>query len=129
MPVLDAAIREQYQTVVIPRYKHEVKFLLAFNYFELYKRYGAVPLVQRLYKVEEMETLLRMQRSPADSVADYIVKLCDEAAAGLPLNYNDQPAEIGRITKGAALCLKAKTLLYAASPCLMAAKWTDNRSV
>jgi hypothetical protein len=42
------------------------------------------------------------------------VSECDLAAANLPDSYST--AEIGRINKGAALSLKAKALLYAASP-------------
>lgn len=116
VPVLEERIREQYETIVIPRYKNEVKFLLAFYYFELFKRYGPVPIVDRYYQVAEMDELLKKDRRPVDELVQFIVKLCDEAAPGLPLSYEDDPNEIGRATRGAALSLKAKTLLYAASP-------------
>ncbi|MGJ1411548.1 RagB/SusD family nutrient uptake outer membrane protein [Sphingobacterium thalpophilum] len=116
VPVLNDAQRERYLTVVIPRYKCEVKFLLAFYYFELFKRYGAVPLIDRHYSVLDMDEVLRKDRRPVDEVVNFIVKLCDEAASGLPLSYEDDLSEYGRATKGAALALKAKTLLYAASP-------------
>src|SRR5690606_14826319 len=43
-----------------------------------------------------------------------IIKDCDEAAAVLPVTY--PPAELGRATKVAALALKARVLLYRASP-------------
>jgi starch-binding outer membrane protein, SusD/RagB family len=53
-------------------------------------------------------------RSTFDETIAYITKLCDEAAADLPLKHSD--ANLGRATKGAAMALKARMLLYAASP-------------
>ena len=55
-----------------------------------------------------------MPRNTFDECVEYIVRLCEEAAGGLPLRYPDN--DYGRLTKGAALGLKAKVLLYAASP-------------
>lgn len=100
----------------IPAYKADARFLRAMRYFELFRRYGAVPLIKRSYEVTESDEVLKILRSPVDSVVAFITSECDAAAAVLPLSYNDNPSEIGRITKGAALSLKAITLLYAASP-------------
>ena len=51
-----------------------------------------------------------------DKVADFIIKDLDEAAALLPIEYSD-PNDFGRVTKGAALALKSRVLLYkGASP-------------
>lgn len=50
-----------------------------------------------------------------DDVAAFIVKDCDDAAALLPVSYPDN-SDFGRVTKGAALALKSRVLLYQASP-------------
>lgn len=99
----------------IPGYKADARFMRAYQYFELFRRYGAVPLVTRSYDIDEAGSVTNM-RTPVDSVVDFIASECDAAAADLPLNFNDSPSEIGRVTKGAALSLKAIVLLYAASP-------------
>ena len=57
-------------------------------------------------------------KTPFKDVIKFIVETCDEAAAGenLPESYVNEPrAEIGRITRGFAMALKSKALLYAAS--------------
>lgn len=100
----------------IPGYKADVRFLRAMRYFELFRRYGAVPLIRKTYLPTEADEVNKILRSPVDSVVAFITAECDAAAAVLPLSYAGTPSEIGRITKGAALSLKAEVLLYAASP-------------
>lgn len=106
-----------YYKARIPGYKADAHFFIAMQYFELFRRYGAVPLIKRSYDVTEAGSVLDILRSPVDSVVSFITSQCDSAAADLPLTYAETDAsEIGRITKGAAMSLKAITLLYAASP-------------
>ena len=50
----------------------------------------------------------------------YIVSLIDESVEYLPLNIQNEAAEMGRITRPAAKAIKAKILAFAASPFLMA---------
>ncbi|HEY0770795.1 MAG TPA: RagB/SusD family nutrient uptake outer membrane protein, partial [Sphingobacteriaceae bacterium] len=92
--------------------KGEAKFLLAFNYAELAKQFGGLPIVTKVISPTDADMLV--PRSTFDETIAHIVKLCDEAAAALPPSYDD--AHLGRATKGAALALKARMLLYAASP-------------
>lgn len=99
----------------IAGYKADARFFIALQYFELFRRYGAVPLITKSYNVNESGSLSGA-RTPVDSIVNYITLQCDSAAAVLPLSYKDNPSEMGRITKGAAMSLKAITLLYAASP-------------
>lgn len=87
-------------------------FLRAFYYHQLYSLYGRVPLV---YEVFDLDSEWAQTRAPMDEVADSIVADCDRAAALLPTVYDDE-ADFGRATKGAALAVKARTLLYKASP-------------
>jgi hypothetical protein len=91
--------------------KGEAKFIRALNYFEMFKRYGGVPVIDHRIQLTDD---LKIPRGTLEEVVNFIVEDCDEAIAGLPSAY---PANLrGRVTKGAALALKSRTLLYAASP-------------
>lgn len=92
-------------------FRAEAKFLIAFFYFELFKRYGGVPIIDRVLKIDEE---LNLPKNSVPEVVSFIVKNCDEAAALLPKVHDSN--NTGRATQGAALALKARTLLYAASP-------------
>lgn len=94
-----------------PWMKGEAFFLRAWFYAELYKRYGAVPLIDKPLQITDN---LNTPRTSADSVVDFITQYCDSAIALLPLKYSLK--DLGRPTRGAARMLKARTLLYAASP-------------
>jgi hypothetical protein len=96
-------------------YPFEVRFLRAYFYFELVKRYKNVPLIKTVLTPEESATV---KQATFQEVVDFIVKECDEVAAVLPIDYKAFAGvnETGRATKGAALALKSRILLYAASP-------------
>lgn len=95
-------------------YPYEARFLRAFFYFELIKRYGDVPLITTVLTEQEANNVTK---TPYDKIVDFIVSECDEIIPYLPISYKSIPgSETGRATKGAALALKARTLLYAASP-------------
>ena len=100
----------------------EAKFLRALMHFEMMKRFVGIPIMTQVPKVvlQEIDGLNKAvvipsaYRQSLKSTVNFIVKSCDEAAQNLPNTY---PAtELGRATKGVALALKARTLLYAASP-------------
>ena len=98
-----------------PGYKNQVKgeamFFRAINNFEMLKRYGGFPIVmKRVTSLEES----KITRNTFEECVNAIVKDCNDAAALLPLDQTG--ASRGRIQKGSALAIKAKTLLYAASP-------------
>ena len=89
-------------------------FLRALFYSELVKRYGGVPIFEDVFDGDDEMTL---SRENYDDAIAYIVAQCDSAAAYLPVRYSDNNAsDFGRATKGAAMALKARMLLYAASP-------------
>jgi hypothetical protein len=97
-------------------YPYEARFLRAFFYFELAKRYGGVPLDTTILTSAEANSI---SRASYDDVVKFIVRECDSAIAKLPVSYASTvfiSGETGRATKGAAMALKARTLLYAASP-------------
>lgn len=89
----------------------EMKYLLAQNYFEMFRRYGGVPIVTKRFGSTEP---IDLRRSTLPQTIDFILTNCDEAAAALPYEWPTQWK--GRATKLAAWALKAKTLLYVASP-------------
>ena len=95
----------------LKRLKYEDRFLRAFFYFELIKRYGGVPIVTEVIKLND--NFSSVPRNTLEKCIRFITDECDSAAAMLPVL---QPAtDMGRATKGAALALKSKALLYAAS--------------
>lgn len=94
-----------------PRMVGEGHFLRAFFYAELFKRWGKVPLVTAALDVNEN---MKIPRSSVDEVVGMIVQDCNAAIDLLPTTYTAN--HLGRATKGAAMALKARVLLYAASP-------------
>lgn len=96
------------------RYQYEVRFLRAFFYFELVRQYGDIPFSTTVMTESEANTL---SRTSASEVIDFIVGECDAIAEELPVTYSDLSyTETGRVVRGAVLALKARTLLYKASP-------------
>lgn len=97
-------------------FPYEAKVLRAHYFFELARRYGdiAMPLIP--LTIEEANAI---GKTPFSEVIDFIVQQCDEAvnANGLPENYNSAlyDTQVGRVTKGFAMAVKSKALLYAAS--------------
>ena len=103
------------------RMKGEAHFLRAYFYFELVKRYGGVPLIDKRLTSEEA---INLPRSSSDDCFKFIIEECDLAAQLLPRKYGGSPTvigfnetkDMGRATSGAALALKSRALLYWASP-------------
>jgi hypothetical protein len=103
----------------------EVHFLNAYYYHNLVRLYGGVPLVKKAYELQD-EFLIA--RSTLDESIQYIVDECDLAASLLPLSYTTGSSDIGRATKGAALALKSRILLYAASELYNNPSWAGGYS-
>jgi starch-binding outer membrane protein, SusD/RagB family len=113
MPADDSALAD--------RLKGEVHFLRAYFYHNLVRLYGGVPIVKKSYKLED-EFLL--PRSTWEESVKFIVDECDLAASLLPLT--NEASDIGRATKGAALALKSRMLLYAASDLYNRSEWDSD---
>jgi hypothetical protein len=103
----------------IKRWKYEGRFLRAFYYFELIKRFGGVPIMKDALTYGD--SYAAIDRNTLEECVNFIKDECDSAAAQLPAKYAD--ADLGRATKGAALALKAKVLLYAASDLWNTSSW------
>jgi hypothetical protein len=106
---------------LIDQYKAEARFLRAYYYFLLMRQYGPVVLIgDTELPVDAPATDLQKPRSPFDDCVNYVVGELDQAASVLPQvpSSNGLPSEVeyGRATVGMALAVKARLLLYAASP-------------
>ena len=94
-------------------FPYEARVLRAYFFFELARRYGDIAMPLVVLTTDEANNVVK---TPFAEVVDFIVSECDEAAEVLPLDYKSEPgAEIGRVTKGFAMAVKSKALLYAAS--------------
>ena len=94
----------------------ETKFLKAYFHFLLLQQYGPIPIVDINLPVASSDDEVMVERCPVDMVFDYIINLIDEAIPNLPLKIEDVAIEMGRITQCAALAMKAKIAVTAASP-------------
>ena len=95
-------------------YPYQARVLRAYFFFELARRYGDIAMPLTMLTAEEANSI---EKTPFDEVINFIVTECDECAAKLPTTYVGlMDDEIGRVTNGFALAVKAKALLYAASP-------------
>lgn len=104
-------------------YKAEAYAMKAYYYFELVKHYGPIVLVpENLSVLLDIESM-QMPRSHVDTCFARIVKLFDEAIPHLPTIYETKKIFHGSMTKEAAYALKAKALLYAASPLFNGNSW------
>ena len=89
----------------------EARFIRAWEYFEMVKRFGGVPIVTEALGIDASEDELFISRNSEKEVYDFIGSELDAIAGILPeVADND-----GRATKWAALALKSRVMLYAAS--------------
>ncbi len=89
----------------------ESTFQRAYIYFELLRHFGGVPLITNSVGLEDADST-PVTRSSYDEVAQFVLNELDKAAGLL----DGEDMETGRANKGAALALKARMLLYMASP-------------
>jgi len=90
----------------------EARFLRAWYYTMLLEHYGGVPLIgDTVYNANDK---IDATRRSFGSCVNYILSECDAAADILPMVQTG--AQWGRACKGACLALKARVLLFAASP-------------
>jgi hypothetical protein len=111
-------------SALIVRMKGEAKFLRALYYSIVATYYDAAPLILDPPAFEQA----LLPRTPHAEVVAQVIKDLDEAALVLPVKYT-VATDIGRATIGAALALKARVLLFEASPLKNPAndldKWED----
>ena len=104
----------------------ELEFIRAYRYQDLIRNYGGIVLIgdQVSQLTDNLQNPALFKRATIQESIAYATAQLDDAAAKLPLN-NDATWALGRATKGAALALKSRLLLYAASPLYNAGTWQD----
>ncbi|MCX6309342.1 MAG: RagB/SusD family nutrient uptake outer membrane protein [Bacteroidia bacterium] len=99
------------------RWKAEAKFLKAYYHWHLFSLYGPIPIVDKNLPINATVEEMRVYREPVDKVVDFIVSTIDEALPDLPMEvFGRELTELGRITRPAAMAIKARVLVTAASP-------------
>lgn len=106
---------------LIDQYKAEARCLRAYFYFLLMRQYGPVVLVgDDPVAPDAPADAMQLPRTAYDDCVSYVADQLDQSAAVLPLvpSSGGQPSDVegGRMTKGCALAIKSRLLLYAASP-------------
>ena len=92
-------------------FKAEAHVARAYYYAELAKMYGGVPIV-----TSHIDDGTMVRRSTYDQVVDYVVNEIDTYKDSLAVDWKEFTDREGRFTLGVALAIKARVLLYAASP-------------
>lgn len=95
-------------------FRSEARFLRAWLYFGLLKRYGGVPLLGDA--IRQLTDNAQLPRNTFEECVNYIVSECDNIKDSLRTAAMVNGSTYGRITRGAAMALKAEVLLFAASP-------------
>lgn len=92
----------------------QVRFIRAFEYWDLIVRWGAMPIITKSFSINDRDEIVDQKRNTYKECIDFLVGELDQAAKELPANWNGD--DYGRATSVAALALKSRILLYAASP-------------
>ena len=98
-----------FPAATVNRLNGEAKFMRAYFYHQLVRYYGGVPIIDKSFSLSDTEFLSK--RNTMKECIEFIVKDCDEASAHL----NGLSMAAGRASRAAALALKSRILLYAAS--------------
>jgi len=93
------------------RLTYEARFIRAYLYFEMVKRYGGVPLITI---PQELTDDLFVKRTSTKDCFDFIINELKACAEGLPASFSGD--NLGRVTKGAAKAFLGRVLLFRASP-------------
>ncbi len=94
---------------IVERLTGETKFMRAYYYHQLVRYYGAVPIVDKAFSLSDPDFLTA--RNTMEECLNFIVKDLDESAGLLA----GKSLQKGRATQAAALALKSRMLIYAAS--------------
>nr|WP_262914187.1 RagB/SusD family nutrient uptake outer membrane protein [Portibacter lacus] len=92
----------------------QVKFLKAYYSFILVQHYGPIVIADELIPPDASKDVLFQNRSSVDECFDYIVNLIDESIPDLKEKSSSE--EFGQVNQLAAKAIKARVLLFRASP-------------
>ena len=126
------ALAKNVDPLLVGRYTDEVRFIRAYLYFDLLRYWGGVPIVKTVPSLTKYEVI---PRNTSDEVVAFIVSELDEILKNPQIPASLQTCDDsykGRATIAAVHALKAKTLLFAASPLFNPtndqSKWTTAAS-
>ena len=94
----------------VDRWVGEALFFRAYNYWNLVKAFGDVPKIDKVLDVTSEE--LYSPRSQQAEIIDFILSDLENAVSKLPTQSQLSGDELGRVTQGAALALKARAALF-----------------
>jgi hypothetical protein len=103
----------QLEPSVVAQREAEVRFLRAYNYFEMVIRYGGVPLITKVTDINAPAEEIYPHRASEKAVYDFIINETNELTKILPSTYDAK--DKGKPTKWAAFALQSRAALYAAS--------------
>lgn len=95
----------------VTTYIAEARFFRALAYYNLYKDFGGVPIIDKVLDLDD-EELLYGARNDRSEVVDYILNDLDAAIGFLPEENSIGGGDKGRVSRGAALALKARVALF-----------------
>lgn len=90
----------------------EMTFFRAYYHMELVNRFGGIPIIDRTFALDDEELML--PRNSYEECVEFVVNEFQKAADLLPASHDGE--DFGRVTRGAALAMKGRMQLYAASP-------------
>lgn len=96
--------------------KGQMYFLRGLQYYDLVRVYGGVPIITTVQDASIDDETIKVPRAKSSEVFDQIVKDFDSAQALLPAVWPNPATDFGRFTSYAALAMKSRVLLTAASP-------------
>lgn len=91
----------------------ECRFIRAYYYFDLVKKYGGMPIISEVQNFDGNLETLKVSRNTEKEVYDYILAELDAVSADLPESWD--ATNSNRATKWSALALKSRSMLYAGS--------------
>lgn len=94
-----------------PRYEAEAKFIRAFMYFDLVRKFGKVPVIDHALLPRDVA---QIPRADVTKVYDLIISDLQAAIAALPVSYTG--TNVGRVTAGAAKGILALVYLTRSGP-------------
>lgn len=110
---LDRVIKGTISEARIKQYVAECRFIRAYYYFDLVKKYGGMPIINEVQVFDNNLEALQVPRNTEDEVYDYILKELDASIPDLPDSWDANNAN--RATKMVAQSLKSRAMLYAGS--------------
>jgi starch-binding outer membrane protein, SusD/RagB family len=97
----------------IKKLSAEVRFLRAYYYFDLAKKYGGMPIIDEVQYFDNNLDELMVTRNTEEELYDFILSELDKAIVDLPDSWD--AANSNRATKMVAQALKSRAMLYAGS--------------